>query len=74
MTSLANWQAKFGNDKVYGGGYIVYNTSNYYPILYTQASSESVKSYYNGNGMSSELTATYEWGGTGQWTDTVKEV
>ena len=74
ITSLANWQAKFGTDKVYGGGYVVYNTSNYYPILYTQASSEGVKSYYNGNGMSSELTATYKWGGTGNWTDVVKKV
>ena len=75
LTSLANWQAKFGTDKVYGGGYIVYNTSNYYTILYTQASSDGVKSYYNGNGsMSSELTATYQWGGTSQWTDVVKEV
>ena len=74
LTSLAAWQAKFGTDKVYGGGYIVYNTSNYYPILYTQASSEGVKSYYNGNGMSSELTATYQWGATSQWTDVVKEV
>lgn len=73
ITSLAAWKAKFGTDKVYGGGYIVYNTSNCYPILYTQASSDSVKSYYN-NGMSSELTATYKWGGTGQWTDTVKQV
>ena len=74
LNSLTPWQNKFGYDKVYGGGYIVYNTSNYYPILYTQASGEGVKSYYNGNGMSSELTATYQWGGTGQWTDTVREV
>ena len=74
LNSLTPWQNKFGYDKVYGGGYVVYNSTNYYPILYTQASSEGVKSYYNGNGMSSELTATYEWGGTGQWTDTVKEV
>lgn len=74
LNSLTPWQMKFGYDKVYGGGYVVYNTSNYYPILYTQASSEGVKSYYNSNGMSSELTATYEWGGTGQWTDTVRQV
>ena len=74
LTSLTAWQNKFGTDKVYGGGYIVYNTSNYYPILYTQASSDGVKSYYNGNGMSSGLTATYQWGGTSQWTDVVKEV
>ena len=74
LTSLTAWQNKFGTDKVYGGGYIVYNTSNYYPILYTQADSDGVKSYYNGNGMSSGLTATYQWGGTSQWTDVVKEV
>ena len=74
LTSLANWQAKFGTDKVYGGGYIVYNSNNYYPILYTQASSEGVKSYYAGSSMSGELTATYQWGATSQWTDTVKEV
>lgn len=75
LTSLAAWQAKFGNDKTYGGGYIVYNTNNYYPILYTQADSESIKSYYMSNSMSgSTPTATYEWGGTGNWTDVVKEV
>lgn len=75
LTSLTAWQAKFGNDKVCGGGYIVYNTSNYYPILYTQASSEGVKSYYTSDSsMSGALTATYQWGATGQWTDTVKEV
>ena len=74
LTSLTPWQNKFGYDKVYGGGYIVYNSSNYFPILYTQASSEGVKSYYAGSSMSGELTATYQWGGTGQWTDTVKEV
>ena len=75
LTSLTNWQAKFGTDKVYGSGYIVYNTSNYYPILYTQASSEGVKSYYKSDSsMSGELTATYKWGGTGHWTDTIKAV
>lgn len=74
LTSLANWLAKFGTNKVYGGGYIVYNTNNYYPILYTQADNESVKSYYAGNSMSGGLTATYEWGGTSQWTDTIKQV
>lgn len=75
LTSLASWQTKFGNDKVYGGGYVVYNGTNYFPILYTQASSEGVKSYYKDtNGMESGLTATYKWGATGQWTDTVKEV
>ena len=75
LTSLDNWKAKFGTDKTYGGGYIVYNTSNYYPILYTQADSNSIKSYYISNSMSgSAPTATYEWGGTGNWTDVVKEV
>lgn len=75
LTSLASWQTKFGNDKVYGGGYVVYNDTNYFPILYTQASSEGVKSYYKDtNSMEGGLTATYKWGGTGQWTDTVKEV
>ena len=75
LTSFAAWQAKFGTDKTYGGGYIVYNTSNYYPILYTQADSNSIKSYYISNSMSgSAPTATYEWGGTGNWTDVVKEV
>ena len=75
LTSLTPWQNKFGYDKVYGGGYIVYNSNNYYPILYTQASSEGVKSYYAGSSMSgAEPTATYQWGGTGQWTDTVREV
>lgn len=74
LTSLANWQAKFGYSKVYGGGYIVYNNTSY-PILYTQASREGVKSYYAGSSMSgSNLTATYQWGGTTQWTDTIKEV
>ena len=75
LTSLANWQAKFGTDKVYGGGYVVYNSSNYFPILYTQADSDGVKSYFkNTNDMASGLTATYKWGGTSQWTDTVKQV
>ena len=75
LTSLTNWKAKFGTDKVYGGGYIVYNTSNYYTILYTQADNESVKSYYISNSMGgAEPTATYQWGGTSQWTDVVKEV
>lgn len=75
LTSLAAWQAKFGADKVYGGGYVQYNSTNYYPILYTQASSEGVKSYFKNEGdMAGSLTATYKWGGTGQWTDTVKEV
>lgn len=75
LTSLANWQAKFGTDKVYGGGYVVYNQTNYFPILYTQASSEGVKSYYkNDSDMAGSLTATYKWGGTSQWTDTVKQV
>ena len=73
LNSLTPWQMKFGNDKVYGGGYIVYNSTSY-PILYTQADSEGVKSYYAGSSMSGSLTATYKWGGTGQWTDTVKEV
>ena len=74
LTSLTNWQTKFGTDKVYGGGYIVYNETSY-PILYTQADSEGVKSYYASNSMSgTTTTATYKWGGTGQWTDTVKEV
>lgn len=75
LTSLANWQAKFGTDKVYGGGYVQYNSTDYFPILYTQADSEGVKSYYkNYNSMNSELTATYKWGATSHWTDTVKEV
>lgn len=75
LTSLTAWQAKFGNDKVYGGGYVVYNQTNYFPILYTQASSEGVKSYYkNDSDMAGSLTATYQWGGTSQWTDTVREV
>lgn len=74
LTSLTPWQTKFGYDKVYGGGYVKY-TGTYYPILYTQADSEGVKSYYVNNSMSGvEPTATYKWGGTGQWTDTVKEV
>lgn len=74
LNSLANWQAKFGTDKVYGGGYINYNNT-LYPILYTQADSEGVKSYYAQNSMSgTTATATYKWGGTGQWADTVKEV
>lgn len=75
LTSLTAWQAKFGNDKTYGGGYVVYNQTNYFPILYTQASSEGVKSYFkNDSDMAGSLTATYQWGGTSQWTDTVKEV
>ena len=75
LNSLTPWQNKFGYDKVYGGGYVVYNSTNYFPILYTQASGEGVKSYFkNTNDMSGGLTATYKWGGTGQWTDTVKEV
>ena len=75
LNSLTPWQNKFGYDKVYGGGYVQYNSTNYFPILYTQASSEGVKSYFkNTNDMSAELTATYKWGATGQWTDTVKEV
>ena len=75
LTSLANWQAKFGTDKVYGGGYVVYNSSNYFPILYTQADSAGVKSYFkNTNDMASGLTATYKWGATSQWTDVVKQV
>lgn len=75
LNSLTPWQMKFGYDKVYGGGYVVYNQTNYFPILYTQASGEGVKSYYkNTNSMDSGLTATYQWGGTGQWTDTVREV
>lgn len=75
LTSLDAWKAKFGTDKTYGGGYIIYNTSNYYTILYTQADNESVKSYYISNSMSGTTpTATYEWGGTGNWTDVVKEV
>ena len=74
LTSLTNWQAKFGTDKVYGGGYVKYN-GTYYPILYTQADGKFVKSYYASNSMSGvEETATYKWGGTGEWTDTVKEV
>lgn len=75
LNSLTPWQMKFGYDKVYGGGYVVYNSTNYFPILYTQADSEGVKSYYkNTNSTDSGLTATYVWGGTGQWTDTVREV
>lgn len=75
LTSLTNWQAKFGTDKVYGGGYIIYSSEHYYPILYTQASGEGVKSYYkNDSSMSGGLTATYKWGGSGSWTDTVREV
>ncbi len=73
INSLTPWQMKFGNDKVYGGGYVKYN-GNYYPILYTQADNEGVISYYNGSSMGGDPTATYRWGGTGQWTDTVKEV
>lgn len=75
LTSVAAWKAKFGTDKTYGGGYIVYNQANYYPILYTQADNEDVKSYYKSDSsMGGDLTATYEWGGTSQWTDVVKEV
>lgn len=70
LTSLTPWQMKFGYDKVFGGGYIVYNNGTY-PILYTQADGGGVKSYYAG---SMGATATYQWGGTGQWTDNVKEV
>lgn len=74
LNSLTPWQNKFGYDKVYGGGYIMYS-ENYYPILYTQASGEGVKSYYKSDSsMSPGLTATYKWGGAGTWTDTVKEV
>ena len=73
INSLTPWQMKFGNDKVYGGGYVKYN-GNYYPILYTQADNEGVVSYYNGSSMGGDPTATYRWGGTGQWTDNVKEV
>ena len=69
IDSTTPWLMKFGEDKVYGGGYVVYN-SVAYPILYTQASSEGVKSYYSNTG----VTATYQWGGTGQWTDNVKQV
>lgn len=71
LTSLTPWQMKFGNDKVFGGGYVVYN-NGIYPMLYTQADNEGVKSYYAGSGTTP--TATYQWGGTGQWTDNVKEV
>lgn len=71
LNSLTPWQMKFGTDKVFGGGYIVYNNATY-PILYTQADNNGVKSYYSGG--SSTPTATYKWGGTGQWTDNVKEV
>lgn len=71
LNSLTPWQMKFGTDKVYGGGYVVYNNATY-PILYTQADNNGVKSYYSGG--SSTPTATYKWGGTGQWTDNVKEV
>lgn len=75
LDSLTPWQMKFGYDKVYSGGYVVYNSTNYFPILYTQADSAGVKSYFkNTNDMSGALTATYKWGGSGQWTDTVREV
>lgn len=75
LNSLTPWQTKFGYDKVYGGGYVVYNSTNYFPILYTDANGEGVYSYFkNTNDMSAELTKTYKWGATGQWTDTVKEV
>lgn len=71
LNSLTPWQMKFGTDKVFGGGYVVYN-NGIYPILYTQADNNGIKSYYAGGG--STPTATYKWGGTGQWTDNVKEV
>lgn len=73
IDSLTPWQMKFGNDKVYGGGYVKFN-GDYYPILYTQANNEGVISYYNGSNMGGNPTAAYRWGGTGQWTDNVKEV
>ena len=73
INSLTPWQMKFGNDKVYGGGYVKYN-GGFYPILYTQADNEGVISYYSGSSMGGDPTATYRWGGTGQWTDNVKEV
>lgn len=70
INSLTPWQMKFGNDKVYGGGYVVYNNTPY-PIAYTQATNGGIKSYYvSGTG----VTATYEWGAAGVWTDNVKEV
>lgn len=75
LNSLTPWQMKFGYDKVYGGGYVVYNSTNYFPILYTDANGEGVYSHFkNTNDMSGGLTTTYRWGGTGQWTDTVREV
>lgn len=75
LNSLTPWQMKFGYDKVYGGGYVVYNQTNYFPILYTDANGEGVYSHFkNTNDMSGGLTTTYRWGGTGQWTDTVREV
>lgn len=67
LNSLTPWQMKFGTDKVFGGGYVVYNNATY-PILYTQADNNGVKSYYSSG------SSTYKWGGTGQWTDNVKEV
>lgn len=70
LNSLTPWQNKFGVDKVYGGGYVKYSDSCYL-ILYTQADGEGVKSYYN-NGQS--IVPTSVWGGTGTWTDIVKEV
>ena len=70
LNSLTPWQNKFGVDKVYGGGYVKYSESCY-PILYTQADNEGVKSYYdNGQG----IVSTSFWGGASLWTDTVKEV
>lgn len=73
ITSYEAWIAKFGTDKIYGGGYVVYNNA-LYPILYTQADGTTVKSYYSEGSMSATPTATYRWGGTGNWDDTVRKV
>ena len=71
LNSITPWLMKFGYDKVYGGGYVKYNGS-YYPILYTQADDVAgVRSYFS---TGTSESATYQWGGTGQWMDNVKEV
>ena len=70
INSLTPWQMKFGEDKVYGGGYVKYN-NDYYPILYSQADNYGVKTHFKGpNGES----VTNVWGGANQWTDVVKQV
>lgn len=73
ITSMASWQEKFGNDNVYGGGYV--SVSNVcYPILYTRAGDGGVTSYYPANSQTGGISSTGIWGAFNVWTDTVKEV